>query len=169
MSSGGTAARPMRRIGPHWKFAGGSVLLSLCYFLLRGGLQLACAPQVLHPVRRDDARQTLEQEVPLRVDEADWTAAPARKTSRIARRVPRGDGDVNIFARPRFWRGTPSAQTGKVNVFNEKRILSRDRSICGRRGRIQPRSQRSPIARHVYVGQMRGMELRGTRPPGIGD
>jgi hypothetical protein len=51
-------------------------------------------------------RARLSSRRSLRVDEADWTLAPVRKTSRIARRVPRGDRNVNIFARPRFWRDT---------------------------------------------------------------
>jgi hypothetical protein len=60
----------------------------------------------------------------LRVDEADWTAAPVRKTSRIARRVARGDGNVNIFARPRFWRGTPYPHTLARSMFSTRSGLS---------------------------------------------
>jgi hypothetical protein len=42
-------------------------------------------------------RARLSSRRSLRVDEADWTAAPVRKTSRIARRVPSGDANVNDF------------------------------------------------------------------------
>ena len=41
-----------------------------------------------------------------RVARADWTAAPALMTARIACRVPAGDANVNDFGRTQYWRGT---------------------------------------------------------------
>jgi hypothetical protein len=52
-------------------------------------------------------RARLSSRRSLPVDEADRTAAQVRETSRIARRVAIGDANVNDFARPQYWRGTP--------------------------------------------------------------
>jgi hypothetical protein len=59
----------------------------------------------------------------LRVDQADRTAAPVPKTSRIARRVPSATPPSMIFARTRYWRGTGIAGQSDGVPIHEKRCL----------------------------------------------